>query len=131
VLSVGYGLAVGHATPLPALDAAPPARYPALMTPQALAHLAAIAWPIPMVAALAMVATTRTLRFRVLWCLVSLIGVGAFWMEISTGRWGFIPFAINLLGPGHMAGFHKAVIPLGAVIAIVAARRARRARAGS
>jgi len=101
------------------------------MTPQTLGHLAALAWPIPMVVALILVAATKALRFRVLWCLVSLVGVGAFWMQIDTGRWGFIPFAINLLGPGHMAGFHKAVIPLGAVIAIVAALRARTARAGS
>jgi len=84
-----------------------------------------------MIVALVLVAATRALRFRVLWCVVSLVGVGAFWMEISSGRWGFIPFAINLLGPGHVAGFHKAVIPLGAVVAIVAALRARRARAGS
>lgn len=101
------------------------------MTPQALGHLAALVWPIPMVAALILVAATKALRFRVLWCLVSLIGVGAFWMEVATGRWGFIPFAINLLGPGHAAGFHKAVIPLGAVVAIVAALRARTGRAGS
>ena len=98
------------------------------MTPQLLGHIAALAWPIPMVAALLMVASTRALRFRVLWCLVSLIGVGAFWMEISTGRWGFIPLAINLLGPGHTPGFHKAVLPLGAVIAAVAALRARKTR---
>lgn len=101
------------------------------MTPQALAHLAALAWPIPMVVALILVAATKALRFRVLWGVLSLVGIGAFWMQIDTGRWGFIPFAINLLGPGHAPGFHKAVIPLGAVIAIAAALRARTARAGS
>lgn len=101
------------------------------MTPQALAHLAALAWPIPMVVALILIAATRTMRFRILWCLVSLIGVGAFWMQIDTGRWGFIPIAVNLLGPGHAPGFHKAVIPLGAMIAILAALRARTRLAGS
>ena len=113
------------------LDAAPPARYPARMTPQTLGHLAALTWPIPMIVALILVAATRALRFRVPWCVVSLVGVGAFWMEVDSGRWGFIPLAINLLGPGHAPGFHKAVIPLGAVVAIVAALRARTARAGS
>ena len=115
---------IGKSAYRPPLDAAPPARYPGPMTPQALAHIAALAWPIPMVAALILVAATRALRFRVLWCVVSLVGVGAFWMEIDSGRWGFIPLAINLRGPGHAPGFHKAVIPLGAMIAIVAALRA-------
>lgn len=86
------------------------------MTPQTLGHLAALAWPVPVIIALILVAATRALRFRVLWCVVSLVGVGAFWMEIDSGRWGFIPLAINLLG---------------AVVAIVAALRARTARAGS
>ena len=101
------------------------------MTPQILGHLAALAWPIPMVTALILVAATPTLRFRLLWCLVGLVGVGAFWMEISTGRWGFIPLAVNLLGPGLASGFHRAVIPLGAVVAIMAALRARTRPAGS
>ena len=101
------------------------------MTVQTLGHLAALAWPIPMIVALILVAATRALRFRVLWCVISLVGIGAFWMEIDSGRWGFIPLAINLLGPGHAPGFHKAVIPLGAVVAILAVLRARTARADS
>lgn len=98
----------------------------------ALGLAAALAWPIPMIAALFLVVRDRTLRFRVLWAVISFVGVGAFWMQRSTGRWGFIPFAVNLLGPGSQAGFYKATIPAGAFLVLVLLWlrvRARSARA--
>jgi hypothetical protein len=95
----------------------------------ALGLAAALAWPIPMIVALFLVARDRTLKFRILWAVLCFVGVGAFWMHVSTGRWGFIPMAINLLGPGSQAGLYKATIPAGAIAVLIMLRlRARRAR---
>lgn len=91
---------------------------------------AALAWPIPMIAALFLVARDRTLKFRVVWAVVCFAGVGAFWMQRSTGQWGFIPLAFNLLGPGSQPGFYKATIPAGAIVVLTLLwLRARRLRA--
>ena len=79
---------------------------------------AALLWPIPMIGALFLVARDRTLKFRILWAVISFVGIGAFWMQASTGRWGFIPVAINLLGPGSQAGFYKATFPAGAIVVL-------------
>ena len=98
---------------------------------QTLGLVAALAWPLPMVVAAFLVARDRTLKLRVLWVLLCFVGVGAFWMQQGTGQWGFIPLAINLLGPGSQAGFYKATIPMGAVAVLVALAlaRARKRRA--
>jgi hypothetical protein len=97
---------------------------------------AALAWPLPMIAALFFVLRDRTLKFRVLWAVICFIGIGAFWMQQKTGLWGFVPLAINLLGPGSQAGFYKATIPAGAIAVLVllrlrAVKRARIAPSGS
>ncbi len=103
--------------------------YPSAMT-QTLGLVAALAWPIPMIAALFLVARDRTLKFRVLWAVICFFSVGAFWMQQSTGKWGFIPLAVNLLGPGSQPGFYKATIPAGAIaVLILLWLRARKARA--
>jgi hypothetical protein len=92
--------------------------------------VAALAWPIPMIVALFLVARDRTLKFRVLWAVLCFVGVGAFWMHVSTGRWGFIPLAINLLGPGSQAGLYKATVPAGSLAVLVMLWwRARKLRA--
>ncbi len=101
------------------------------MTAQTLGLLAALAWPIPMITALFLVVRTRTLKFRPIWAALSFVGVGAFWMDSATGRWGFIPLAVNLLGPGASAGFYKACVPVGALLVIALVLKVRRARAGS
>ena len=95
--------------------------------------VAALAWPLPMIAALFLVLRDRTLRFRIVWAVICFVGIGAFWMEQTTGKWGFVPMAINLLGPGTQAGFYKATFPAGAVAVLVLLwlRTVRRARAGS
>ena len=80
---------------------------------------AALAWPIPMIVALFLVARDRTLKYRILWAVVCFVGLGAFWMQQATGRWGFIPLAINLLGPGSQPGFYKATIPAGAIAVLI------------
>ncbi len=101
------------------------------MTAQTLGLLAALAWPIPMITALFLVVRTKALKFRPIWAVVSFVGVGAFWMEHATGRWGFIPVAVNLLGPGSAPGFYKACVPVGALLVIALVLRIRTARAGS
>jgi len=95
--------------------------------------VAALAWPLPMIAALFLVLRDRTLRFRIVWAVICFVGIGAFWMEQATGKWGFVPMAINLLGPGTQAGFYKATFPAGAVAVLVLLwlRAVRKARAGS
>jgi len=96
---------------------------------QTLGLIAALAWPLPMIVALFLVARDRTLRFRIVWALLCFVGVGAFWMEQSTGHWGFIPLAINVLGPNSQPGFYKAVIPAGAVaVLVLQTLRARKRR---
>jgi hypothetical protein len=101
------------------------------MTPQTLGLLAALAWPIPMIAALFLVVRTKSLKFRPVWAVISFVGVGAFWMERSSGRWDFIPLAVNLLGPGSQPGFYKACVPIGALLVIALVLKIRTARAGS
>ncbi len=92
--------------------------------------MAALTWPLPMIVALILVARDKTLKYRVLWAVLCFVGVGAFWMQISTGRWGFVPLAINLLGPGSQPDFLKATVPAGA-FAVLALQtlRARKKRA--
>jgi hypothetical protein len=89
---------------------------------QFLGLAAALAWPIPMIVALFLTVRDRTLKFRILWAVVCFVGIGAFWMEQATGRWGFVPAAINLLGPGFQPGFYKATFPAGAVAVLVLLR---------
>lgn len=97
---------------------------------QTLGLAAALAWPLPMIVALFLAVRDRTLKFRVLWAVLCFVGVGAFWMDQATGRWGFVPLAINLLGPGSQPGFYKATVPAGAITVLVLLwMRARKARA--
>ncbi|WP_184714420.1 hypothetical protein [Caulobacter sp.] len=97
---------------------------------QTLGLMAALTWPLPMIVALVLVARDKTLKYRVLWAVLCFVGVGAFWMQASTGRWGFVPLAINLLGPNSQPGFYKAVIPAGAIgVLILQTLRARKRRA--
>lgn len=88
-----------------------------------------------MILALLLLVRERGLRFRVMWALMCFVGVGAFWMEGSTGKWGFIPLAINILGPGFQAGFYKATIPGGAFVVMfllwLRARKRAAAKAGA
>lgn len=96
---------------------------------QTLGLMAALTWPLPMIVALVLVARDRTLKYRVLWAVLCFVGVGAFWMQASTGQWGFVPLAINLLGPNSQPGFYKAVIPAGAIgVLVMQALRARKRR---
>jgi len=97
---------------------------------QTLGLVAALAWPLPMIVALFLVVRDRTLKFRIPWAVLCFVGFGAFWMEQATGKWGFAPFAINLLGPGSQPGFYKATIPGGAiaVLLLLRVRALRRAR---
>jgi hypothetical protein len=101
---------------------------------QTLALVAALAWPLPMIAALYFVARTKALKLRVIWAVLAIVGVGAFWMKPSTGEWGFVPFAINILGPGAANGLLKATFPAGAVLSLImvyfARRRAKAAAQG-
>lgn len=92
---------------------------------------AALLWPLLMILALLLTVRERGLKYRVLWALMCFVGVGAFWMEGSTGKWGFIPVAINILGPGFQAGFYKATVPAGAfvVMALLWLRARKRAEA--
>lgn len=97
---------------------------------QTLGLMAALTWPLPMIVALVLVARDKTLKYRVLWAVLCFVGVGAFWMQASTGQWGFVPLAINLLGPNSQPGFYKAVIPAGAIgVLVMQALRARKRRA--
>ena len=102
--------------------------------PQTLGLLAALAWPLVMIIGLFLVIRTPSLKYRVLWAVLCFVGAGAFWMQKDSGQWGFLPATINVLGPGSAAGFYKATVPVGALIAIgvcLAVRRVRTARAGS
>lgn len=78
--------------------------------------VAALAWPLPMVVAAFLVARDRTLKFRIVWALMCFVGVGAFWMQQGTGHWGFIPLAINVLGPCVL----RCTLSLGLMLAGVA-----------
>src|SRR4051812_9418444 len=102
----------------------------ALTSPQTWGLLAALTWPLGMIAGLFLVIRTPGLKSRVLWAVLCFVGVGAFWMRTSDGLWGFVPAAINVLGPGSAAGFYKATIPVGAAVAIGVCLAIRRVRAG-
>ncbi len=97
---------------------------------QTLGLLAALAWPIPMFAAVFFVLRDGGLKYRIGWAIMCFVGVGAFWMEQSTGKWGFIPMAINLL-PSMQPGFYRATIPAGAfaVLGVLFLRARKRAAA--
>lgn len=97
--------------------------------PQFLGLTAALLCPLVMFVGLFLVLRTPGLKYRILWAVLCFLGIGAFWMRASTGEWGFVPAAINLLGPGQQAGFYKATLPLGALAAIVVCIGVRRARA--
>lgn len=99
--------------------------------PQTLGLLAALVYPLVMIVGLFLVLRTPGLKRRVLWAVLCFVGVGAFWMRVSDGLWGFVPAAINLLGPGQQAGFYKATIPVGALVAIAVCLSVRRVRAAA
>ena len=115
----------------------PAAMLPALSPdrptmPQILGLLAALTCPLVMFVGLFFVLRTPNLKWRIAWAVLCFFGVGAFWMRASTGEWGFVPAAINLLGPGVQPGFYKATLPLGAIAAMfvcISVRRAQRAAA--
>ena len=97
---------------------------------QTLGLLAALAWPIPMFAAVFFVLRDGGLKYRIGWAVICFVGVGAFWMEKATGKWGFVPMAINLL-PSMQPGFYRATIPAGAfaVLLVLFLRARKRAAA--
>ena len=97
--------------------------------PQFLGLAAALTCPLVMFVALFLVLRTQGLKYRILWAVLCFVGVGAFWMRTSDGLWGFVPAAINLLGPGQQPGYYKATLPLGALAAVVVCLGVRRARA--
>lgn len=101
------------------------------MTAQTLGLLAALAWPLPMIVALFMVVRAPALKFRLIWVAFCFVGVGAFWMDTATGHWGFIPAAINILGPGSAPGFFKACIPIGAFVVIAMLQKIKAIRAAA
>ncbi|WP_454713813.1 hypothetical protein [Caulobacter segnis] len=90
--------------------------------------LAALLWPLPMFVAVFFVLRDRTLKHRIVFAVVCFVGVGAFWMEQSTGHWGFVPMAISLM-PSMQPGFYKATIPAGAfaVLGVLFLRARKRA----
>jgi hypothetical protein len=96
--------------------------------PQLLGLLAALTCPLVMFIGLFLVIRTPGLKWRIAWAVLCFVGVGAFWMQASTGEWGFLPAAINLLGPGQQPGFYKATVPVGALVSIFVCISVRRAR---
>ncbi|WP_165190652.1 hypothetical protein [Caulobacter soli] len=99
--------------------------------PQILGLLAALTCPLVMFVGLFLVLRTQGLKWRIAWAVLCFVGIGAFWMRASTGEWGFVPGAINLLGPGQQPGFYKATFPIGAIAAMVVCIGVRRARAAA
>jgi hypothetical protein len=96
--------------------------------------IAALTCPLVMFVGLFLVIRTPGLKWRIAWAVLCFVGIGAFWMQASTGEWGFMPAAINLLGPGQQPGFYKATIPVGALASIfvcISVRRARKAAAAA
>lgn len=65
--------------------------------------LATFATPGAMLAAAIAVLRAKGLNRKWLWALVSFVGVGAVWMNWTTGQWGAAP-AINLVGFGLSKG---------------------------
>ena len=99
--------------------------------PQILGLLAALTCPLVMFVALFLVIRTPGLKWRIAWAVLCFVGVGAFWMRAADGAWGFVPAAINLLGPGQQAGFYKATIPVGALASMFVCLGVRRAQAAA
>lgn len=102
------------------------------MSPQILGLLAALLCPLVMFVGLFLVLRTPGLKWRIAWAVLCFIGVGAFWMRTADGAWGFVPAAINILGPTQRAGYFQATLPLGAIAAMfvcVSVRRAQKAAA--
>lgn len=100
--------------------------------PQLLGVLIALLCPLVMFVALFLVIRTPGLKWRIAWAVLCFVGIGAFWMRASDGSWGFLPAAINLLGPGQQPGYFKATVPLGALASMfvcVSVRRAQKAAA--
>ena len=101
------------------------------MTPQTLGLLAALAWPLVMIIGLFLVIRTPGLKYRLLWAVLCFVGVGAFWMRASDGVWGFVPAALNILGPGRAVGYYKATVPVGALVSMFVTWGVRRAQANA
>ncbi len=99
--------------------------------PQILGLLAALTCPLVMFGALFLVLRTQGLKYRILWAVLCFVGIGAFWVRASDGAWGFVPAAINLLGPGQQAGYYKATMPVGALGSLFVCLGVRRARANA
>ena len=100
--------------------------------PQLLGLTAALLCPLVMFVGLFVVLRTPALKWRIAWAVLCFVGIGAFWMRASDGAWGFVPAAINILGPGQQVGYFKATAPLGAIAAMfvcVSVRRAQQAAA--
>jgi hypothetical protein len=96
--------------------------------PTVLGLLAALTCPLVMFVGLFLVLRTQGLKYRILWAVLCFVGIGAFWMRASDGLWGFVPAAINLLGPGQQPGFYKATVPVGAMASMFVCLGVRRAR---
>lgn len=99
--------------------------------PQLLGLIAALTCPLVMFVALFLVIRTPGLKWRIAWAVLCFVGVGAFWMRAADGSWGFLPLAINLLGPGQQAGYFKATFPLGALASMFICLGVRRAQAAA
>ena len=97
--------------------------------PQLLGVLVALLCPLVMFVALFLVIRTPGLKWRIAWAVLCFVGVGAFWMRAADGAWGFMPAAINLLGPGQQAGYFKATIPIGALASMFVCLSVRKAQA--
>ena len=97
--------------------------------PQLLGVLVALLCPLVMFVALFLVIRTPGLKWRIAWAVLCFVGVGAFWMRAADGAWGFMPAAINLLGPGQQAGYFKATIPIGALASVFVCLSVRKAQA--
>ncbi len=94
--------------------------------PQLLGLTAALLCPLVMFVGLFLVLRTPGLKWRIAWAVLCFIGVGAFWMRASDGLWGFVPAAINILGPNQQPGYFKATLPLGAIAAMFVCVSVRR-----
>lgn len=93
---------------------------------ETLALAAALAWPLPMIVALYFVARTKALKLRLIWAVLCFVGVGVLWMHTASGKWGVVPLAVNVLGPGQQPGVLKSTFPAGAVLSLIAVYFARR-----
>lgn len=96
--------------------------------PQLLGLIASLLCPLVMFVGLFVVLRTPALKWRIAWAVLCFVGIGAFWMRASDGAWGFVPAAINILGPGQQVGYFKATAPLGAIAAMFICVTVRRAR---